>query len=89
MSLGPERPLEEQEATKVERIQKSAQKILRAYFDRPLDYLFYSAATATVVSLFLGRSLRWDFYVALGILAGLKVYQWVQSKKVAPLKENG
>jgi hypothetical protein len=51
----------------------AAKKIVTAYFEDPLHYIFYLSLTALVVGLFLGMDLSWQFYTTIYILAVFKI----------------
>lgn len=70
MSIGP--TLEEEQQITVgrfDRINRSIKKSVDSYFQKPIFYLFYLSLGGTMISLFLNRSLTWEFYLLLGILA--------------------
>lgn len=81
MGMGPTKQPAELRVSTLTKARTTAKKIIEAYFQKPLDYLFYGMLALTIVGLFFDKKLSIEYYSILVALAGIKIYQYFYGAK--------
>ena len=64
MSIGPNEKNSDLTPRKAEKILQTT----KTFFEKPIHYLFYGSLTLTILGLFFGIKLPWEFYTILFLL---------------------
>ena len=87
MALGPDNNPPQTELTHFEKFSYSFKKVVKSYFERPLYYTFYSGLFFAMVGFFAHYRPMPEFYVLMGILAGIEVHRiWSDYRSKNPLQ---
>ena len=57
-----------------EKIAVSAKKFTTAFFEKPIDYIFYGSLIGIIIGLFFGVTFSWILYAIVSALTIIKLY---------------
>jgi len=79
--MGPTKPQPHFEVSKMDRIQNAAKKVITAYFEDPLHYLFYIGLLGLMVTTISRHNPAYSYWLIMGLLTGYKIYHYFYGDK--------
>lgn len=80
MSIGPLDQNIQPEVSRFDRINHNVKKVIEAYFNRPLHYLFCLAGLSILILLILNLEVTWQLYIGFGLLTTYELWKFEFNK---------
>lgn len=81
MSVGPKNTQSNFEVSRIDRIQNATKRIVVAYFENPLHYLFYLGLAGLMLMIAIKGKAPGQFWMIIGILTAYKIYNYFNEKQ--------
>lgn len=80
MAIGPSKPQPNFEVSRMDRIQNATKRLITAYFENPLHYVFYITLIGMIVLIARFGRAPGQLWLVMGLLTACKIFNHLNEK---------